>query len=141
MSKLTAVQIRQAKPKDKPYKLPDGQGLYFHVAESGKSTWRYRFRVDGKESICVLGEYPDMSLEQARKARAEAREQVKAGKNPSHERQKEKQAVIEQQKAEQAAAANSFEAVAREWMERQPCQSCFGHIGTRCLPLSWRLPC
>lgn len=110
MSKLTAVQIRQAKPKDKPYKLPDGQGLYFHVAESGKSTWRYRFRVDGKESTCVLGEYPDMSLEQARKARAEAREQVKAGKNPSHERQKEKQAVIEQQKAEQAAAANSFEA-------------------------------
>ncbi len=116
MSKLTAVQIRQDKPQDKPYKLPDGQGLYFHVAESGKSTWRYRFRIDGKESTCVLGEYPDMSLEQAR-------EQVKAGKNPSHERQKEKQAVIEQQKAEQAAAANSFEAVAREWMERQPCQS------------------
>ncbi|WP_417914606.1 Arm DNA-binding domain-containing protein [Candidatus Electronema sp. JM] len=58
MSKLTAVQIRQAKPKDKPYKLPDGQGLYFHVAESGKSTWCCRFRVDGKESICVLGEQP-----------------------------------------------------------------------------------
>jgi integrase len=57
-----------------------------------------------------------MSLEQAR---AEARELVKTGKNPSHERQKEKQAVIEQQKAEQAALANSFEAVAREWMERQ----------------------
>jgi integrase len=119
MSKLTAVQIRQAKPQAKPYKLPDGQGLYFHVAESGKSTWRYRFRMDGKESVCVLGEYPDMSLEQARKARAEARELVKAGKNPSHERQKEKQAVIEQQKAEREAAANSFEAVAREWMERQ----------------------
>jgi hypothetical protein len=113
MSKLTAVQIRQAKP----YKLPDGQGLYFHVAKSGKSTWRCRVRVDGKESICVLGKYPDMSLEQARKARAEARELVKAGKNPSHERQKEKQVVIEQQKAEQAAAENCFEAVAREWMK------------------------
>jgi hypothetical protein len=110
MSKLTAVQIRQAKPKDKPYKLPDGQGLYFHVAESGKSTWRYRFRVDGKESICVLGKYPDMSLEQARKARAEAREQVKAGKNPSHERQKEKQAVIEQQKAEREMAEINLDA-------------------------------
>ncbi len=127
MSKLTAVQIRQAKPKDKPYKLPDGQGLYFHVAKSGKSTWRYRFRVDGKESTCVLGEYPDMSLEQARKARAEARELVKAGKNPSHERQKEKQEVIEQQKAEREAAANSFEAVAREWMERQQERWSRGH--------------
>ncbi|CAK8722982.1 MAG: protein of unknown function (DUF4102) [Candidatus Electronema aureum] len=121
MSKLTAVQIRQAKPKEKPYKLPDGQGLYFHVAESGKSTWRYRFRIDGKESTCVLGEYPDMSLEQAR-------EQVKAGKNQSHERQKEKQAVIEQQKA-------GREAVAREWMERQPYQSRPVGAGTRCLPL------
>ena len=69
MSKLTAVQIRQAKP----YKLPDGQGLYFHVAESSKSTWRYRFRVDGKESICVLGEYPDMSLEQERWSGSHAR--------------------------------------------------------------------
>jgi hypothetical protein len=63
MSKLTAIQHRQAKLQAKPYKLPDGQGLYFHVAESGKSTWRYRFRIDGKESTCVLGEYPDMSLE------------------------------------------------------------------------------
>jgi elongation factor G len=69
----TAVQIRQAKPKDKPYKLPDGQGLYFHVAESSKGTWRYRFRVDGKESICVLGEYPDMSLEQERWSSSHAR--------------------------------------------------------------------
>ena len=61
MSKLTAVQIRRAKP----YKLPDGQGLYFHVAESGKGTWRYRFRVNGKESICVLEEYLDMQGEKS----------------------------------------------------------------------------
>ncbi len=54
--------------------------LYFHVAESGKkSTWRYRFRVDGKESICVLGEYPDMSLEQARKARMERQQERWSG--------------------------------------------------------------
>ena len=60
-----------------------------------------------------------MTLEQARKARAEAREQVKAGKNPAHERQKEKQATIEQRKAERELPRNSFEAVAREWMQKQ----------------------
>ncbi|XOF35310.1 MAG: tyrosine-type recombinase/integrase [Candidatus Electrothrix sp. YB6] len=119
MPKLTAVQVRKASPKNKPYKLPDGLGLHLHVSTSGKRTWRYRFKLNRKESTCVLGEYPDMSLEQARKARAEAREQVKAGKNPSHERQKEQQAAIEQQHAERKLAQNSFEAVAREWIEQQ----------------------
>ena len=119
MAKLTAVQVRKASPKNKPYKLPDGMGLHLHVSTSGKKTWRYRFKLNRKESTCVLGEYPDMSLEQARNARAKAREQVKAGKNPSHERQKEKQAAIEQQHAERKLAQNSFEAVAREWIEQQ----------------------
>ena len=60
-----------------------------------------------------------MPLEQARKARAEARELVKAGKNPSHERQKEKKEAINQQQAERQTAENSFEAVALDWMEQQ----------------------
>ncbi len=119
MTKLTEIQVRTAKPQGKPYKLSDGQGLNFHVAVSGRKTWRYRFRLDKKESIYVLGEYPDMSLEQARKTRAEAREQVKAGINPAHERREKKLATIEQQRAEREIAGNSFEAVAREWMQQQ----------------------
>jgi integrase len=119
MTKLTAVQVRNARQKEKAYKLADGQGLNFHVAPSGKKTWRYRFRLDNKESTYVLGEYPDMSLEQARKARVEAREKVKAGLNPAHERKGQKQAVIEQQRAERELARNSFEAVACEWMQQQ----------------------
>ncbi|MCI5139280.1 MAG: DUF4102 domain-containing protein, partial [Candidatus Electrothrix sp. AR1] len=99
MTKLTAVQVRKASQKEKAYKLADGQGLNFHVAPSGKKTWRYRFRLNNKESTYVLGEYPDMTLEQARKARAEAREKVKAGINPAHERQEQKRAAIEQQRA------------------------------------------
>ncbi|MCI5150508.1 MAG: DUF4102 domain-containing protein [Candidatus Electrothrix sp. MAN1_4] len=119
MAKLTAVQVRNARKKEKAYKLADGQGLNFHVAPSGKKTWRYRFRLDSKESTYVLGEYPDMSLEQARTARAKAREKVKAGINPAHERKEKKQAAIEQQRAERELARNSFEAVAREWMQQQ----------------------
>ena len=95
MSKLTAIQIRNAKRKNKPYKLPDGHGLHFHVAKSGKKTWRYRYRIAGTESTFTLGEYPQMSLEKARVARIEAREQVKEGINPAQARRKKKQEDIE----------------------------------------------
>ena len=51
---LTAIEVRNAKPKDKPYKLTDGKGLHLHIAPSGKKTWRYRFawRVRNR-SLCL----------------------------------------------------------------------------------------
>ena len=69
MSKLTAVAVRNAKPQKKPSKLSDGKELHLHIAPTGLKSWRYRFRVDGKESTFVLGEYPTMSLQDARTAR------------------------------------------------------------------------
>jgi integrase len=119
MSKLTAVQIRNAKPKGKPYKLSDGHGLYFHVAKSGKKTWRYRYKIAGTESTFTLGEYPFVSLEQARACRVEAREQVKAGKNPSKERRAEKEEVIQKEQSSRQVKENTFEFVALEWIEQQ----------------------
>ena len=65
--KSTAVLARNAKTKIKPYKLSDGYGLHFHVAKSGKKTWRYLYKIAGTESTYVLGEYQKMTLEQARK--------------------------------------------------------------------------
>jgi len=119
MAKLTAIQVRNTKPKNKPYKLSDGYGLYFHVAKSGKRTWRYRYKIAGTESTFTLGEYPKMTLEQARKARVKAREFVTEGINPAHEQQERKQAVIKKQKAEAEVSENSFEAVALDWMCQQ----------------------
>jgi len=119
MAKLTAVQIRNAKPKDKPYKLTDGHGMFLHVAKSGKKTWRYRYRIAGTESTFVMGEYPQMSLEQARSARMEAREQVKLGINPARARRDEKQATINKKNAAREVENNSFEAIATEWLEQQ----------------------
>jgi Arm DNA-binding domain len=63
---LTAIQVRHAKPKEKPYKLVDGKGLFLHIATSGKKTRRYGFELSGKESTFVIGEYPVMSPETAR---------------------------------------------------------------------------
>ena len=119
MSKLTAVQVRNAKPKSHPYKLSDGHGMHLYVAKSGLMTWRYRFRIGGKESTFTLGEYPLMTLEHARMARMEAREMVRAGKNPAIVRRQEIQHEIDKQLANKDAKENSFKNIALEWIEQQ----------------------
>jgi len=119
MSKLTAVRVRNAKPKSRPYKLSDGHGMHLYVAKSGLMTWRYRFRIAGKESTFTLGEYPLMTLEHARMARMEAKEMVRAGKNPAIVRRQEIQHEIDKQLANKDAKENSFKNIALEWIEQQ----------------------
>ena len=63
---LTEVQIRKAKPADKPLKLSDGKGLYLLLTPTGSKLWRWKFRVDGKEKLMTLGSYPELGLAQAR---------------------------------------------------------------------------
>ena len=71
---LTATQIQNAKPKDKPYKLFDGGGLFLQVTPAGGKHWKFKYRRnDGKEGMLSLGSFPDVSLEQARKLREKAR--------------------------------------------------------------------
>lgn len=115
MSKLSAVQVRNAKSTGKDYKLSDGKGLYFHVSKGGKKTWRYRYRIAGTESTFVLGSYPQMELSAARTARQEARELVKQGINPARERKRKTEERINEQLHEQ----NTFQVIANEWLDKQ----------------------
>lgn len=115
MGKLTAIQIRNAKIKEKPYKLSDGYGLYFHVSKSGKRTWRYRFKIMGTESTFVLGEYPSMGLSDARETLLGARQLVRSGINPADERKKKITALHK----EKEVAENSFEKITLEWIDKQ----------------------
>jgi hypothetical protein len=119
MPNLSAVAVRNAKPEKKPYKIADGKGLYFHIAPSGKKTWRYRFEIAGKESTIVLGTYPEMSLEAARDARFQARKIVKEGKNPAHIRKEKRYADLAEAEAARQINKNTLEFVAKEWLERQ----------------------
>jgi len=84
---LTDIKIRQAKAGNKPTKLTDGNGLYLLVNPSGSKLWRYKYRIAGKENLFAIGEYPTISLQDARTARDDARELVKKGLHPSHARQ------------------------------------------------------
>jgi integrase len=111
MPSLTDTKIRNAKPTDKPYSLQDGSGLFLQVRPSGAKFWRYRYWLTpDKDGLYTIGEYPAVSLSEARRERERARELVKQGINPTHEKKTEKlrQAV---------SRANTFEAVTREWLE------------------------
>ncbi|WP_081051471.1 Arm DNA-binding domain-containing protein [Burkholderia diffusa] len=71
---LTDIKIRQAQAGNKPTKLTDGNGLYLLAKPSGSKFRRYRYRIAGKENLCAIGEYPTISLQDARAARDDARE-------------------------------------------------------------------
>jgi len=57
MDKLTAMQVKQAKPDNKTYRLYDGLGLYLEVRPNGSKYWRMKFRFAGKEKLLAIGVY------------------------------------------------------------------------------------
>jgi integrase len=107
---LTDRKVRNAKCSKTPYKLTDGRGLYLEVRPTGARLWRYRYRIGGKENVFALGAYPDLSLAHAREELRSARKLVKEGTHPAHQRKADKlRATYEN--------ANTFAAVAREWLK------------------------
>jgi integrase len=105
---LTVTKIRAAKVREKPYKLSDGGGLYLLINPNNALWWRLKYRFEGREKSLSLGVYPHVSLQQARLRRDEAKKVIATGADPSAKRQ-----------AEKSATANTFEAVAREWLALQ----------------------
>ncbi|EBU7767221.1 integrase [Salmonella enterica subsp. enterica serovar Rovaniemi] len=106
--KLNARQVETAKPKEKPYKIADGGGLYLLVKTNGSRYWRLKYRIDGKEKLLALGVYPDVSLADARAKRDEARKGIAGGIDPL--------AVKKEQKVErEAQVKNTFQEIALEW--------------------------
>jgi integrase len=105
---LTDTAVRKAKAESKAYKLADAGGLYLSVTPAGGKSWRWKYRVDGKEKLMVLGRYPDVSLAQARELRDQVRKQKATGVDPMQERKTAKL-------VRRIAADNSFAAVARAW--------------------------
>ncbi|MDZ4034461.1 tyrosine-type recombinase/integrase [Kluyvera ascorbata] len=106
--KLNARQVDTAKPKDKPYKLADGGGLYLLVNPNGAKYWRLKYRVAGKEKLLALGVYPDVTLADARAKRDEAKRGIAGGIDPNEAKREEK-ATREAQKN------NTFQELATEW--------------------------
>ncbi len=126
---LTDTRIRTAKRARKPYKITDSAGLHLEVRPSGARLWRLRYRIAGRENLFALGEYVPapageskqdtahriqsgrLTLAEARQQRDKARGLVKQGIHPAHNRQALRVAQI-------AEGGNTFETVAREWIEK-----------------------
>ena len=83
---LTDIAVRQAKARDRAYKLADGAGLCLLVQPNGSKWWRYRYRFWGREKMLSVGVYPGTSLSQARVLAGEARKLLDLGKDPAAER-------------------------------------------------------
>lgn len=105
---LSDAQCRAAKPRDKDYKLFDGNGLYLLVKVNGSRIWRYKYtKPDGREGLTSFGHYPGITLAMARKQRDEARLLLLQGRDPIQQK------LVTRRDAENAR--RTFEAVALEW--------------------------
>lgn len=106
--KLTDTRVRTLKPKDKQYKVSDGKNLFLVIKPNGSKYWRFKYVFNNKEKLLALGVYPEVSIATARDRRNEAKEQLANDQDPSFVKQIK-------QRAKKEAAANSFEAIGREW--------------------------
>ena len=109
---LTDTRIKNAKPKDKLYRLSDSKGLYIEIHPNGSKYWRLKYRFAKKEKRLALGVYPRVTLKAARKACELPKDQLEQGIDPGQAKQAKK---VEQSQAQ----ANNMEAIAREWHIQQ----------------------
>jgi integrase len=104
---LNDLKIKSLKPKEKPYKVWDGKGLYILVNPSGSKLWRFNYLFNGKHKTLALGSYPEISLAEAREKALHFRNLIQNGIDPALKLAEEKQ----KQK-------NTFAEVAHEFLEK-----------------------
>lgn len=109
---LTDTKAKQAKPKEKVYRLADEKGLYLEIHPNGSKYWRHKYRFNKKEKRLAYGVYPEVTLKEARNKRDTSRKLLENEIDPSVAKQTRRAATED-------AAANSFEVVAREWYAKQ----------------------
>src|SRR6202166_1603873 len=109
---LSDAAARNAKPRTKPYKIADGEGLFLLVTPAGSKYWRLKYFFTGKEKLLALGVYPEITLADARERRAQARKVLAAGNDPGDAKKEAKRLTFLNQE-------NTFDAIAREWHEKR----------------------
>ncbi|MFP1862236.1 tyrosine-type recombinase/integrase [Lonsdalea quercina] len=107
---ITVKQIEAAKPKSSGYRIADSGGLFLFVTPAGKKVWRLRYRFDGREKTLVIGEYPHISLADARAKASEAKVMINAGGDPAAEKRKSKIREIH---------SDQFDFIFREWINHK----------------------
>ncbi|WP_120075865.1 tyrosine-type recombinase/integrase [Aurantiacibacter odishensis] len=109
---LTDLQLKQAAPRERDWKLSDSGGLYILVRPNGSKLWRMKYRQLGKEKKLSFGRYPEVGLKEARLLRDEARVEIARGGDPARRKREEKVAAL-------IRAGDTFEAVAYEYIAKR----------------------
>lgn len=121
----SAATLKAIKPGDTRRRLSDGAGLYLLLfVKGGSHGWRLDYTFQGRRKTLSLGTYPSIGLAVARQKAEEARQMVSAATDPSTARQQQKFSEARTREIGRLVDAGlpvpeSFEAVAREWYERQ----------------------
>ncbi len=133
---ISARKVETVKATEKPQTIFDGGGLFLFVpakklSKEGKPLpvakwWRLKYNFNGKSCLLSLGTYPDISLEEARERRQKARNLLANGINPSEERKQRSAAESLSKEIER----NTFERVARQWLEVARTEWTDGHTRT-----------
>ena len=120
---LTDTHIRSLKPEAKPRKYFDGGGLFLYVPINGSKLWRMAYRYEGKSKLLSFGDYPTVSLKDARAKREEAKGLLAKGIDPSEQKKNAREARI-------IAERDSFENIALEWHKTRLAGFSEKHQGT-----------
>lgn len=111
MHNLSALQVKNAKPKERRYKLNDGDNLFLVVDAKGGKWWRMRYWYRGKEKSISLGTYPAVSLAEAREKKQEIRRDLAENKDPTLERKRRKLGLT--------SDAPTVEFISTQWLGKQ----------------------
>ena len=109
---LTELEIKNAKPKTKAYRLRDGDGLFLFMPITGAAAWQLRYKLNGKGQTLTLGKLANMSAPEARKRAQDARQKVADGIHLTREKN-----VARAKKV--AAASETFGVLAKAWLKRE----------------------
>ncbi|WP_057882465.1 tyrosine-type recombinase/integrase [Tsuneonella troitsensis] len=109
---LTDLQLKQATPRERDWKLSDGGGLYILIRTNGSKLWRMKYRQDGREKKLTFGRYPEVGLREARLKRDEARVEIGRGGDPARRKREEKIAAY-------IRAGDTFESVAHDFIAKR----------------------
>ncbi|MCZ6796331.1 MAG: integrase arm-type DNA-binding domain-containing protein, partial [Gammaproteobacteria bacterium] len=115
--KLAAVTVRQSKPRDKPYKLSDGGGMYLLINPNGSRYWRWKYRINQKEKVLALGVYPNVSMTDAREKVQEAKQILDKGIDPG----------THKKHIRASSKHESFKPIAEEWLQKESGRWSKGH--------------
>jgi integrase len=112
---LTELEIKNAKSREKPYSLSDGDGLLLLIKESGTKSWVLRYWVNGKEKRAGLGKYPVVGLAKARELKNAFKHELALGGNPQERKRMEREEAVRVE----ALKAATFAKTANEWFAQQ----------------------